>query len=392
MSCFIISPIGAEGTEIRKRANQFLELIAVPALERFDFDVIRADKIPHPSAITNDIVRLVQNSDLCLIDLTDNNPNVFYECGRRHETGRPFIQLIEKNSLDRLPFDVAGIRTLEYDTSSAESCRKSVVELQGFIKSIVDQGFEPKTSGASLNSIALAIERLERKIVGIGASASTSSPPVINYGGDLSPADLVLTPRQGYDKAIKRGDLDRALMFAKRAQFMRDKIEYFAMLGLLAAAGHDGAFEVMDSEFYKLASEETNFSSVQRLFSNYESALNKYFYCKGDPESAISRLDILIKFVDEKYSGNTALLGHIWNTYSLVFWWNDEFEDSLIASQKSVSYDDTNVSAVYNLCLSYERQESVDSAANLEIFLRKLKSFNSEDEDHIAILTRNGVI
>lgn len=111
-TCFVISPIGEEGSDVRSMADDFLEILVEPSLQPFGFEIIRADKIATSSVITSDVIRYVQNSDLCIIDLTTHNPNVFYECGRRHENGQPFIQLIQKG--DDLPFDVSGIRTINY--------------------------------------------------------------------------------------------------------------------------------------------------------------------------------------------------------------------------------------------------------------------------------------
>ena len=59
-TCFVISPIGKEGSDVRTDADEFLELLVEPALERFDFNVVRADRIPRPTIITADIIKLVQ--------------------------------------------------------------------------------------------------------------------------------------------------------------------------------------------------------------------------------------------------------------------------------------------------------------------------------------------
>ena len=41
--CFVISPIGAEGSEIRKNADETLEFVITPACDSRDYEVIRAD-------------------------------------------------------------------------------------------------------------------------------------------------------------------------------------------------------------------------------------------------------------------------------------------------------------------------------------------------------------
>jgi hypothetical protein len=51
-TCFVISPIGEEGTDVRQLADDLLELIIVPALEPFDFEVTHADKIVSSGVIT----------------------------------------------------------------------------------------------------------------------------------------------------------------------------------------------------------------------------------------------------------------------------------------------------------------------------------------------------
>ena len=96
-TCFVISPIGEKDSDIRKLADDLYDLIIVPALEKFNFDIVRADKITSVTSITSDIISHVQNADLCIVDLTGQNPNVMYECGRRHETGKPFIMVAKEN-------------------------------------------------------------------------------------------------------------------------------------------------------------------------------------------------------------------------------------------------------------------------------------------------------
>lgn len=80
--CFVICPIGEEGSPVRLHSDDVLELIIEPALEIFDFDVIRADRIAGSTSITEDMLSLIQQAELCIVDLTGHNANVFYECVR----------------------------------------------------------------------------------------------------------------------------------------------------------------------------------------------------------------------------------------------------------------------------------------------------------------------
>ena len=211
-TCFVISPIGDEGSDVRKHADDFLELLVEPALTKFGFTVIRADKIARASTITNDIVELVQQSDLCLVDLTFHNPNVFYECGRRHETGRPTIQLIKKG--EKLPFDVAGIRTLEYSLEHPRTTLDSVKKVMDFVAAIdATNSYGAESSGASLSTIAATLARIEKKLEGSAHGGDLSS------SAELSRRELIsMHPSQAFLKAMEQGDVASARFVLPRVK------------------------------------------------------------------------------------------------------------------------------------------------------------------------------
>ena len=110
--------------------------------------VVRIDDIARSAVITNEIVRLLQNADLCVIVLTGENANVFYEAGRRHVTGKPFIQLIRRG--EKIPFDVAGIRAILYDDpSTLESATKLTSAIRKFVDELERTGYTPIGTGES---------------------------------------------------------------------------------------------------------------------------------------------------------------------------------------------------------------------------------------------------
>ena len=101
-NCFIISPIGESGSETRQNADDLRDLIIKPVLESFGFTVIRGDHRSEAGQIDIDVIRAVQESDLCIVDLSLPNTNVFYEFGRRDETGKPLILLKQKEAANYL--------------------------------------------------------------------------------------------------------------------------------------------------------------------------------------------------------------------------------------------------------------------------------------------------
>ncbi len=125
--CFVICPIGDAGSEIRRRSDQVLRHVIEPAVERFGYRVSRADKIAEPGMITSQLLQRVINDHLVVADLTDRNPNVYYELAVRHAIRKPLIQMIQRG--EALPFDVAGTRTINFDYKDLDSVDEAKTEI-----------------------------------------------------------------------------------------------------------------------------------------------------------------------------------------------------------------------------------------------------------------------
>lgn len=119
--CFIISPIGKEGTENYNRFKEVLDYVIKPAIESSSMKlrIIRADSINRTGSFINDILQYIYSSFIVIVDLTEQNPNVFYELGVRHSLS-PRTILIAQN-LDDIPSDLREYRTIIYNTSAKGS-------------------------------------------------------------------------------------------------------------------------------------------------------------------------------------------------------------------------------------------------------------------------------
>jgi len=133
--CFIICPLGSKDSEDRTRSNKLLEYIVEEPVTDHGYTIERADEISQPGSITSQIIEKTIESELVIADLTDHNPNVFYELAIRHATGEPYIQLID--SSQSIPFDIADERTIhyEFDVKAAEEASE---ELRSQIETIED--------------------------------------------------------------------------------------------------------------------------------------------------------------------------------------------------------------------------------------------------------------
>ncbi|MGB9254076.1 MAG: Hsp70 family protein [Candidatus Korobacteraceae bacterium] len=73
----------------------------------------RADDIRGMNLITWDIWERVNRARFLIADLTDQNPNVFYELGLAHAISKDVILITQ--SEDFVPFDLKAIRWIKYD-------------------------------------------------------------------------------------------------------------------------------------------------------------------------------------------------------------------------------------------------------------------------------------
>jgi hypothetical protein len=111
--CFVISPIGDEGSEVREHADAVLDFIIKPAMQELGYDAYRSDHSHVVGKISDQMFDSILKDDLCVALLTFQNPNVYYELAVAQSAARPVIILALKETV--LPFDVKDMRTVYYD-------------------------------------------------------------------------------------------------------------------------------------------------------------------------------------------------------------------------------------------------------------------------------------
>jgi hypothetical protein len=116
MKCFIISPIGAEGSPVRKHADDVFKCVIQPALKLANVVGHRADHREDVGRISKQMFSDILGADFCIGLLKGYNPNVFYELAVAHSAGIPVILLREKGDPDP-PFDLRDERVFDYDLS-----------------------------------------------------------------------------------------------------------------------------------------------------------------------------------------------------------------------------------------------------------------------------------
>lgn len=275
-SCFVISPIGQPNSDVRKRADALFKYVVQPAMAIFDFTTQRADHKYEVTSIVDSMIEEIQQADLCIINLTDLNPNVMYELGRRHETGKPFILLIEESQLNTLPFDTATLKTISYNTTDIDSVYTAIEEIQKHVRHLLNDGFETNAK-ASLSSIADTLNRLERKITAIqqaspsgGHVAGTplSIAPIANSQGD---------PAEKFRFVARRNDIASMEALLPLLQNQCDFIKFHDVyVSVACSKGSQIAAGMMKDNMERFLEEASSVKMKQEYLACYVSYCLKF--------------------------------------------------------------------------------------------------------------------
>lgn len=132
--CYIIGPIGESDSEERKWADFVKDYIIEPVVTKLGYEPAkRSDKDHAEAMIMRGIVQQMFEADLVFADLTDRNPNVFYELGIRNCAHKPVIHLIK--DCQTPPFDLAGNRAI-FINRDHERVLKAQAEIAERVKAI----------------------------------------------------------------------------------------------------------------------------------------------------------------------------------------------------------------------------------------------------------------
>ena len=105
-TCFVMMPFG-------EWFDRYYQDIYAPAIKEAGFEPIRADELFTTGSVVEQIWEQIEKAELLLADLTDKNPNVFYELGLAHAAGKPVV--FAAAHVEDVPFDLRHLRVIIYD-------------------------------------------------------------------------------------------------------------------------------------------------------------------------------------------------------------------------------------------------------------------------------------
>ncbi|MEW6441875.1 MAG: hypothetical protein AB1640_13150 [bacterium] len=86
-----------------------------PLVEEIGYEPLRVDEISQPGIILNDIWTQLTEASVVIAEVTEANPNVYYEIGVAHALKKPTVLLAQKGT--KLPFDLGPHRCIFYENS-----------------------------------------------------------------------------------------------------------------------------------------------------------------------------------------------------------------------------------------------------------------------------------
>ena len=96
---------------------------------------VRADEIPTPGSIIEQIKYYAAYSEVFIADITGKNPNVLYEIGIRHGAKGKAILLTQ--NINDIPFNLTTDRVIHYDPKSLRDSTKAKQELERVLDEVL---------------------------------------------------------------------------------------------------------------------------------------------------------------------------------------------------------------------------------------------------------------
>jgi hypothetical protein len=295
--CFVIAPIGDDKSATREHSDLVLRYIINPVIEALGFAPgERADHLGKPGVITTQILERIAQDDLVIADLTDHNPNVFYELAIRHGLRKPFVQMIKADQ--RIPFDVGQQRTIKFDATTLPGGENAKEELKKQVQACLTDGFQMETPlGSAFDFQALqsggAVERtlaaITEKLDGLARKVDVRFPDVQSHP-DWDSLKLQVDPLMPRSRIFAR---NRAAQRAAVARFVR--LDPEVATNLYRSLGH-----VLERESRPADAAQESAVGLDELV---KSAVYKFCYENKIGPSQLSASD------DELFVGVSAEVG-----------------------------------------------------------------------------------
>ena len=110
--CFVIQPFD------KGKYDKRFDDVFKPGIEDAGFDAYRVDQDPNVTIPVETIEAEITNSNACLVEITEDNPNVWFELGMALALGKDCVLICSDDRKTKYPFDVQHRKIIQYSTGS----------------------------------------------------------------------------------------------------------------------------------------------------------------------------------------------------------------------------------------------------------------------------------
>jgi hypothetical protein len=228
-TCFVITPIGGDNTDIRREADGIIDEVLIPVLEdELGFTVEVAHRVDTSGSITQQVIQSVIDSDFAICNLATLNPNVMYELALRHAARKPVVTIAPKGT--SLPFDISDDRVVFYKNDIAGANQLKADLLPKTIAAMADETpdnpvyraiksgkvmQEVHAEGGANAAIFDAIDGLSKKVESLQKKSGRGAARMVRLSEDsirvFKPDDEYFTPNEIKTLSELLNNLDTAL-------------------------------------------------------------------------------------------------------------------------------------------------------------------------------------
>ena len=219
-------------------------------------------------AFIKDIIMQLNQSDVVLADLTDMNPNVFYELGVRHTLRNRTI--LVSQTMDDVPSDLKQYGVITYNTTpqGVAEYKKKINKILKYIRDNPDRADNPVSEYLHLKTIMIVpIETkiIEKKLIALVSECSYNLSVIESGLGIADPENTKIT-----NARFTMG----ALELLTSTYYIYPNDDYIALAnGLLHAFTYQNArLELQKYENYQ----DSVKKSIADIFPNVESLLKNF--------------------------------------------------------------------------------------------------------------------
>ena len=133
-TCFVIQPFD-DGGKFDKRYTDVFE----PAIRDAGLDPYRVDNDPAVSVPIEDIQNGIRRATACLVDITLDNPNVWFELGYALASEREICLVCSEDRAEKYPFDVQHRTIIKYRIESKADFESLQTKITDRLRAMIEK-------------------------------------------------------------------------------------------------------------------------------------------------------------------------------------------------------------------------------------------------------------